>query len=47
MTTAQIILVVAVIAVVVLLAAIGTGGGPKVTQIDRTIKKDQSEGGER
>jgi len=41
MTTTQIIIIVAVVAVVALLAAFGTGGGPRVTTIDRTVRKDK------
>jgi len=41
MTTTQIIIVVAVVAIIALLAVVGTGGGPRVTHIDRTVRKDK------
>ena len=39
MTTIQIIIVVAVLAVVVVALAV-SGGGPRITQITRTVKRD-------
>jgi hypothetical protein len=39
MSTQTIIIIVAVIAIVALLAA--RGGGPRVTQIDRTVRRDK------
>ena len=46
MTTTTLIII--GVAVVILLAvAIARGSGPRVTQIDRTIRKRQSEGDER
>ena len=41
MTTTQIIIIVAVVAVIALLAAFGAGGGPRITTIDRTVRKDK------
>jgi uncharacterized membrane protein len=40
MTTTQIVIIVAVLAIVALLAAVGTGG-PRVTQIDRTVRHEK------
>jgi hypothetical protein len=39
MTTQQIVLIVAVIAIIAFLAARGVG--PRVTQIDRTVRKEK------
>jgi hypothetical protein len=39
MSTQTIIIIVAVVAIIALLAA--RGGGPRVTQIDRTVKRDK------
>ena len=39
MTTQTIIIVVAIIAIIALLAA--RRGGPRVTQIDRTVRRDK------
>ena len=44
MTTTQIIIIVlVVVAIIALLAVVGTGGGPRVTQIDRTVRKDKDD----
>ena len=42
MTTTQIIIIVAVVAVIALLAAFGAG--PRITTIDRTVRKDKESG---
>jgi hypothetical protein len=39
MSTQAIIIIVAIVAVIALLAA--RGGGPRVTQIDRTVRRDK------
>jgi hypothetical protein len=39
MSTTTIIIIVAVVALIAVLAS--RGGGPRVTQIDRTIRKDK------
>jgi hypothetical protein len=39
MSTQTIIIIVVVIAIIALLAA--RGGGPRVTQIDRTVRRDK------
>ncbi|HEX4800496.1 MAG: hypothetical protein ACM3IG_03125 [Myxococcales bacterium] len=44
MTTQTIIIIVVVVAIIALLAA--RGGGPRVTQIDRTVRR-KKEGDER
>ena len=41
MSTTMIILIVAVVAVIALLAA--RGGGPRITEITRTVKRDDEE----
>jgi hypothetical protein len=41
MTTTQIILIVAIVAIIALLAA--RAGGPRVTQIDRTVRRDKKD----
>ena len=46
-TTVLIILGLAVIALIIGVILAAGEGRPKVTQIDRTIRKDQSEGDER
>jgi len=42
MGTTTIIIIVAVVALIAVLAS--RGGGPRVTQIDRTIRKDKDSG---
>jgi anaerobic C4-dicarboxylate transporter len=42
MSTQVIVIIVAVIALIAVLAA--RGGGPRVTQMDRTIRKDKDSG---
>ena len=42
MTTTQIILVVAIVALIAVLAA--RVGGPRVTQIDRTVRREKDDG---
>jgi hypothetical protein len=44
MSTQAIIVIVALVALVALLAA-RAGGGPRVTQIDRTIRKEKDDRG--
>jgi hypothetical protein len=41
MTTTQIILVAAVVVAIVIALLAGQRGGPRVTQIDRTIERDK------
>jgi hypothetical protein len=43
MSTQQIIIVIAVIIVFVLAARGIRGGGPRVTQIDRTVRREKGE----
>jgi hypothetical protein len=40
-STTTIIIIIAVIAIIALLAA--RGGGPRVTQIDRTVRREKDE----
>ena len=42
MSTQTIIIIVAIVALIAVLAA--RGGGPRVTQITRTVKRDEEEG---
>jgi hypothetical protein len=48
MTTQQIIIVISVIMIVVIALGAARGGGPRVTQITRTVDKnqDKSKGGD-
>jgi hypothetical protein len=43
MTTQQIIIVISVIMIVVIALAAARGGGPRITQITRTRRKDNDE----
>jgi hypothetical protein len=46
MTTHQIIIIISIIMIVVIALAAARGGGPRVTQITRTVKRDEEKDGD-